>query len=72
MKNIVGILVFAMVTAIGTQNAMALPQFKKAFTTKYVAKHNNKEFQATAKKASCNVCHVKGQKRTCITSMANC
>ena len=64
MKNIVGILVFAFVTVIGTQDTMALPQFKKAFAEKYAAKHKSKEFQTAAKKASCNVCHVKGPKKT--------
>ena len=64
MKNIIAILVFTIFAAICIQDASAMPQFKKAFAEKYAAKHKSKEFQAAAKKASCNVCHVKGAKKT--------
>ena len=64
MKNIAGILIFSIV-AVGfsTQTSLALPEFKKAFTEKYAAKHKSKVFQAAVKKGSCNVCHVKGAKK---------
>ncbi len=44
-------------------SAQALPQFKKAFQDKYVAK-DNEEYAAKYKKAGCNTCHVKGEKKT--------
>ena len=46
------------------QSALALPQFKKEFTKKYVDTSSNEDFKAAAKKASCNVCHVKKEKKS--------
>ena len=58
------IAVIAVVVAVSsTQSAHALPPFKKAFSEKYASKHKSKEFQSAVKKASCNVCHVKGAKK---------
>jgi hypothetical protein len=42
----------------------AMPQFKKAFQEKYVDKSDNPAFKAAVKKASCFVCHVKGEEKT--------
>ena len=43
--------------------ANALTEFKKAFEDRYSKKSDNKEFQDAVKKQSCNVCHVKGEKK---------
>jgi hypothetical protein len=42
--------------------AQALPEFKKAFQEKYVDSSDNPDFKAAFKEASCNVCHVKGDR----------
>ena len=39
----------------------ALPQFKKDFTDKYIEPAGDEAFKDVATKASCNVCHVKGE-----------
>lgn len=64
MKRIIGILAFS-ILAIGftATDAMALAEFKKAFAEKYAKKHESKDFQTAVKKASCNACHVKGEKK---------
>lgn len=64
MKNVVGILVFSVV-AVGfnTQTALALAEFKKAFSDKYAAKHKDKEYASRVRKATCNLCHIKGAKK---------
>lgn len=64
MKKIVCLFAITLVTSIGAQNALAMPQFKKAFAEKFAAKHPKKEFQSAVKKATCNACHVKGAKKT--------
>ena len=46
-----------------SSNALALPEFKKAFEEKYVKKSKNAQFKADFKKAGCNTCHVKGKKK---------
>lgn len=47
-----------------TSQVMALPQFKKAFEVKYGVKSGqNAELKAAVKKAACNTCHVKGEKK---------
>lgn len=43
--------------------AQALPEFKVAFEKTYVATSGSAEFKAAAKKASCNICHVKGKEK---------
>lgn len=61
MKNVIGILAFTIVASVCTEDALALPQFKKAFETKYVKTHkNSKEYQSVVRKAGCYVCHIKG------------
>lgn len=63
MKKVIGILVSAfVVTGFCAQDALALPEFKKAFLDKYVKPHKSKELQTMAKKAGCNICHIKGSK----------
>jgi cytochrome c553 len=59
MKNLIGLLVFTFVI-VGSQDALALTQFKKPFAEKYAKNHKSKEFQDAVKKATCNACHVKG------------
>ncbi len=49
-------------TAFALPQAQALPPFKKAFKTKYV-EDASEEFQAAFKKAGCNACHVKDEKK---------
>lgn len=63
MKNLIGMIAFTILASCLTQEAHALPDFKKAFANKYAAKHESKDFQAAVKKASCNACHVKGAKK---------
>lgn len=63
MKNLIGMIAFTMLAGLLTQEAQALPDFKKAFASKYADKHESKDFQAAVKKASCNACHVKGAKK---------
>ena len=63
MKAIVAALAVGTLAVAFSSDAQAMPQFKKAFTKKFVEKHKSKEFQSMAKKASCNVCHVKGPKK---------
>ena len=53
----------ATVTLI-SPNANAIAPFKKAFQKKYVDPSDNESFQDAFKKASCNSCHVKGEKKT--------
>lgn len=63
MKKFVGILVAAcLLSGLNAQNAMAIAKFKTAFKKMYVDKHKSKEFQAAYRKASCNICHIKGAK----------
>ena len=65
MRIVVGIVVFSLVTVtFNAQNALALTQFRKAFAAKYANDHKSDEFKVAVKKATCNVCHVKGAKKT--------
>jgi len=48
---------------LNAASAFALPSFKKAFEARYVKPLNNEEFTKAAKKAGCNVCHVKGEEK---------
>jgi hypothetical protein len=53
------------------QSAQALPKFKNAFEKRYVEESTNEEFKALAKKESCNVCHVKGEKKDVRNNFGN-
>ncbi len=65
MRSAVGIVVFSLVAVtLSTENALALTQFRKAFVAKYADDHKSDEFKVAVKKATCNVCHVKGAKKT--------
>jgi len=65
MKTIAGALVLSIVAVmLPAHDAHALTQFKKAFTAKYVTKHKSAAFKTLARKASCNTCHVKGEKKS--------
>lgn len=46
-----------------TPQVKAIAPFKKAFQKKYVDPSDNEEFKGAFKKASCNTCHVKGEKK---------
>ncbi len=46
-----------------TPQAKAIAPFKKAFQETYVDPSGNEEFKGAFKKASCNTCHVKGEKK---------
>ena len=59
MKRLVGVLVVALLGAAATA-VYAISPFKTAFKKKYIDTHKDKDFQSAAKKAGCNVCHVKG------------
>ena len=54
----------AALVAVISPNAQAIAPFKKAFQQKYVDPSENEAFKETFKKASCNSCHVKGEKKT--------
>jgi hypothetical protein len=43
--------------------ALAVSKFKTQFGKVYAGDEANEEFKALVKKASCNVCHVKGEKK---------
>lgn len=61
-KHILGLLALSLVaTGFHANEAMALSEFKKAFGEKYIKTSKNAEFVTVAKKASCNVCHVKAK-----------
>lgn len=63
MKRICLALLCSVAVLAFSSNVQALPPFKKAFSEKYVKTSDNADFQAAAKKASCNACHVKGEKK---------
>jgi len=50
--------------AFASPNAKAIAPFKKAFQQTYVDPSDNEAFKEAFKKASCNTCHVKGEKKT--------
>ena len=68
MKKIIGILTIAITTLGLSSNAMALAPFKKAFKAKYLDEHKDEDFQTLAKKAGCNVCHVKDSKKKTVNN----
>lgn len=63
MKNLISILAIAITTIALTGDAYALAPFKKAFEKKYLAEHENEDYQKLAKKTGCNLCHVKKAKK---------
>lgn len=63
MKNLFAILTVAILACSFSQDAYGLADFKKVWTKKYIDTHKSEDFQKIAKKASCNVCHVKGAKK---------
>ncbi len=46
-----------------SKSALALPAFAKAFKAVYVEPSDNDDFKKAVRKANCNVCHVKGEKK---------
>ena len=60
---LVGVFVFA-IAAMTTPRVEALAPFKKAFQKKYVDESDKDSLKEAFKKASCNTCHVKGEKKT--------
>ena len=47
--------------AVVVSNLWAMPRFKKEFDTRWIDKNTDADFKETAKKQSCNICHVKGK-----------
>ena len=43
--------------------AMAITEFNKQWKAKFLSEDASAEFKRAAKKAGCNVCHVKGKKK---------
>ncbi len=43
--------------------ALAIKEFKKPFLTRYVDAEQEPEFAKAVRKANCNLCHVKGEKK---------
>ena len=65
MRFVIAVIVCSFcIGSFGAREALALSEFKKAFQKKYVDEHKSEEFKAAYKKASCNVCHVKGAKKS--------
>jgi hypothetical protein len=54
----------ALFTALAAHEAWGHAKFRTAFTKKYVTDHPNAEFQSVAKKEGCNICHLKGLKKS--------
>ena len=46
-----------------TAPAMAITEFNKQWKAKFLTEEASAEFKRAAKKAGCNVCHVKGKKK---------
>ena len=64
MKKLCVLCLFAVAAVLAQpKSADAVPAFKKGFAAKYVTKETPKEFATAVKKASCNVCHIKGKKK---------
>jgi hypothetical protein len=65
MKKFAAMLIGAACAWAATAGTVAaMPPFRKAFEDKYVKEHPKAEFQAAAKKAMCNICHVQGKPKT--------
>ena len=62
MNRLTIILAVVTVTLGLSGEAFALAPFKKAWQKKYLESHKNEKFVAEAKKAGCNVCHIKDSK----------
>ena len=64
------VLVLAIIAAVSFAGSttFAISPFKKAFDEKYVKSSGNAEFQAAFKTASCNTCHVKGERRDVVNA----
>ncbi len=60
MKRIIALL--AMV-GLFASNAFATADFNKEWKAMYLTDDASAEFSSAAKKAGCNVCHVKGEKK---------
>lgn len=64
MKKLVSLCIIAsLVVGALSPRVQALAPFKKEFQKKYVDKIDNADLKAAFKKASCNTCHVKGEKK---------
>ena len=48
--------------------AMAITEFNKQWKAKFLSEDASAEFKRAAKKAGCNVCHVKGKKKDVVNS----
>lgn len=59
MTRVLMLTIVAAVTALSATNASAIGELKKEWGEKYAANGN---YKTVARKASCNVCHVKGVK----------
>ena len=46
-----------------TMPAMAITEFNKQWKAEFLGEDASAEFKRAAKKAGCNVCHVKGKKK---------
>ncbi|MCA9155888.1 MAG: hypothetical protein R3C99_19305 [Pirellulaceae bacterium] len=64
MKRFALLMAAAVIAGWFAAPAQAFPPFKAAFTERYVDKSDNEGFKAAAKEASCNVCHVKDEKKS--------
>ena len=50
--------------SFSASRASAMPEFKAAFKKKYIDTSKLDDFKSLANKTSCDVCHVKGAKKT--------
>ncbi|MCA9102000.1 MAG: hypothetical protein KDA63_12645 [Planctomycetales bacterium] len=51
------------VLVLSISTASAMPKFSKAFEEKYVKNSDSDSLKAEFRKAKCNTCHVKGEKK---------
>lgn len=63
MRNYFVALLSVVIGVSVIQQASAIAPFKKAFDEEFVSKSDSEEFKAAFKKAGCNTCHLKGQKK---------
>ncbi len=61
MKRIIALLMMA---GLFTSNAFATADFNKEWKSMYLTDDADADFSSAAKKAGCNVCHVKDAKKT--------
>lgn len=55
------VFVFGFLALLAASPAMGISEFSKQWRNAYLEDNENEEFVTAARRASCNVCHVKGE-----------